>query len=225
VANASHELRTPLFALGGFLELLEDEELDDATRREFLATMHEQVDRLAKLATDLLDLSRVDAGALRVEREDVDLGDSVRAVVEELRGLAESHDHAVDLELDGKVWVKADEQRVLQIGRALAGNAVLHTPPGTRVVLRVHRAGDRAWLEVEDDGPGIPPDQLPRIFERFYRVEGGQAPGSGLGLAIAHELAGLMGGSVHVSSRPGRTTFVLELPVTGTPEPAQPAPV
>ena len=212
VANASHELRTPLFALAGFLELLADEELDAETRRDFVATMRGQVDRLTKLATDLLDLSRIDAGRLRIEREDVDLAEIARTLVEELRALAEGSGHRLTAESIEDVWAAGDEERVLQIGRALAGNALLHTPPGTRVGIRVSRDAERAWLEVADNGPGIPAEHLRRVFDRFYRVEGGQASGSGLGLAIAGELAGRMGGEVRVESRPGWTVFTLDLP-------------
>ena len=99
-----------------------------------------------------------------------------------------------------------------QIARALAGNALVHTPAGTTVRLRAERRGARVALIVEDDGPGIAPEHLERIFQRFYRVEGGQASGSGLGLAIARELAGRMNGAVTVTSRPGATTFTLDLP-------------
>jgi two-component system, OmpR family, sensor kinase len=211
IANASHELRTPLFSLGGFLELMTDEELDESTRMEFLATMREQVDRLTKLATDLLDLSRVDAGRLHVEREQVELGETARTLVDELRGLAETRGHPLELDVDGEAVGVGDAERVLQIGRALAGNALTHTPTGTRVVVRAGREDGRATLEVEDDGPGIPREHAPHVFDRFYRVEGGVASGSGLGLAIARELAELMGGRVRLESRPGRTVFVLEL--------------
>lgn len=221
VATASHELRTPLFALGGFIELLEDEDLDEETRRGFLITMREQVDRLTKLATDLLDLSRVDAGGLAVARAPVDLGEVARALVDELRGLAERTEHTVDTDVATDVWSVGDEERIVQIGRALVGNALVHTPSGTNVVIRIGSGDAKAWLEVEDDGPGIPPEQLERVFERFYRVEGGVAPGSGLGLAIASELAELMGGRVRASSRPGRTVFTLELARTPVPERAQ----
>ena len=216
VANASHELRTPLFSLAGFLELMDDEELDDATRRRFLSTTREQVARLTRLAGDLLDLSRVDAGRLRVEREDVPLAEAVTVLAEELRPLAESTGHELDV-ADGEAWALADEERVLQIGRALAGNALVHTPPGTHVVLSSRLAGDRAFLEVTDDGPGIAPEHLERIFDRFYRADGTQASGSGLGLAIARELAMRMGGTVAVETRPGRTVFTLQLPANPAP--------
>ena len=102
VANASHELRTPLFSLAGFLELMADEDLDEETRAGFLATTREQVDRLTKLAADLLDLSRMDAGRLRIEREDVVLADAARILVDELAPLAEATGHRLVLEADAR---------------------------------------------------------------------------------------------------------------------------
>jgi two-component system OmpR family sensor kinase len=218
VANASHELRTPLFSLAGFLELLADEELDEETRAGFLATTREQVERLTRLASDLLDLSRLDAGRLRVVQEEVNLTELAGILVEELGPLAGASGHALFSTPGEAAWAMADEERVLQIGRALAGNALLHTPPGSTVTVSAVRDGDVARLEVTDDGPGIPPEHLERIFDRFYRVEGGHAHGSGLGLAIARELAERMGGAVEVTSDPGRTVFTLALP--GEPRPA-----
>ena len=217
VANASHELRTPLFSLSGFLELLADEDLDEPTRVRFLATMREQVDRLAKLATDLLDLSRMDAGSLHVEREEIDLGEACRTLADELHGLAEARAHPLEVEVDDEAWALADESRVLQVGRAVAGNALVHTPGGTRVTLRTRRDGAHSVLEVADDGPGIPAEHLDRIFDRFYRIEGGLASGSGLGLAIARELAERMGGTLEVRSQPGQTVFTLRLEAAAVP--------
>ena len=218
VANASHELRTPLFSLGGFLELLTDEDLDDKTREEFLQTMRGQVDRLTKLSADLLDLSRVDAGQLRVEQEPVDLSLVARTLVAELEHVPVSAEHDLDADVGEDVWCTADEDRVMQIGRALMINALVHTPPGTKIVARAQRRGTRARLEVVDDGPGVPLAQREAVFERFYRVEGGRASGSGLGLAIARELARLMRGSVQLESQPGRTVFSLDLPGLARPE-------
>lgn len=218
VANASHELRTPLFSLGGFLELLTDEELDEDTRREFLATMQSQVERLTKLSTDLLDLSRVDAGQLSVLQELVDLGSVVRTLARELEHVAGASEHGLEIDIAGDVWCTADEERVLQIGRALVVNALVHTPPGTQVVIRARRRADRAELSVEDEGPGVPADQQAAVFERFYRVEGGRASGSGLGLAIARALARLMEGSVRLQSQPGKTRVAVDLPGGSAPE-------
>ena len=205
IANASHELRTPLFSLGGFLELMADEELDEQTRREFLETMREQVDRLAKLATDLLDLSRLDAGRMSVEHEPVDLGEVAQVVAEEFRVVAEQRGHPVEVVVEGRPVARADELRVLQVIRALLDNALVHTPPGTHVTLRAHADREHAYLEVEDDGPGVPSEHAPHVFDRFYRAEGGVASGSGLGLAIARELVSVMGGDVVLESQPGRT--------------------
>jgi len=215
IANASHELRTPLFSLGGFLELLTDEELDEETRAEFLATMREQIERLARLASDLLDLSRLDAGALRVDREPIELADVARDLVEEFQALARTGERSLDLSLDGAARALGDDERALRIGRALVENALRHTPPGTQVVVRAGGAV-RPALEVADDGPGIPASELGQVFDRFYRGDGSLASGSGLGLAIARELAERMDGTLEAESRPGRTVFRLVLPPATT---------
>jgi signal transduction histidine kinase len=212
VANASHELRTPLFALGGFLELLTDEDLDEGTRRDFLETARGQVDRLTRLATDLLDLSRLDAGQLAIEPEPVELGGTADALVEEFRAVADASGHVLQLTAQDGVVALADEERVLQIGRSLVENGLRHTPSGTTVTVGVAAGADRAVLTVHDDGPGITPEDQERVFERFYRGAGGAAFGSGIGLAVARELAVLMDGSIELESRPGATTFRLLLP-------------
>jgi two-component system OmpR family sensor kinase len=219
VANASHELRTPLFSLAGFLELLADEDLDEATRREFIATTRSQVERLTTLATDLLDLSRMDAGRIRIERDEVGLAEVARIVADDAAALADASGHTLVVDADEDAWAFADEERVQQIARSLVGNALTHTPPGTTVRVGVERRAGRVALVVADDGPGIAAEHLDSIFQRFYRVEGGHASGSGLGLAIARELAGRMDGSVTVSSRPGTTAFTLDLPAVSQSAP------
>ncbi len=212
IANASHELRTPLFSLGGFLELMGDEELDEATRDEFLASMRDQVERLSKLATELLDLSRLDAGYIDLEREPVSLAATARLVVDEFAAVGRQTEHELQLEADEEAVALGDEQRVVQIIRNLVENALVHTPPGTHVLVRVERVLGGVGLSVEVDGPGVPREQVAQVFDRFYRGEGAKASGSGLGLAIARELARVMGGRLEVESRPGRTVFQLTLP-------------
>jgi signal transduction histidine kinase len=212
IQNASHELRTPLFSLGGFLELLEDEDLDEATQREFLSEIRAQIERLTKLASDLLDLSRLDAGQLAVTTEDVDLAETARIVFEEFRLAAESDGHELEMEVDGPVIAVADAQRVLQVARILVQNAIRHTPRGTSVTIAATARNGHAVLEIRDEGPGISAEALPHVFERFYRAEGGRTSGSGLGLAIASELARRMAGKLDVRSRPGSTAFRLCLP-------------
>jgi len=212
IANASHELRTPLFSLGGFLELMTDEELDPETQAEFMGTMREQVERLTKLATELLDLSRLDAGRLSVEREPVDLTAVAETLAEEFRAVAHSTGHHLSVQADRPTEGTGDEERALQIGRILVENAIVHTPPGTAVRLAAERRDGSALLTVEDEGPGIPAEHAGQIFDRFYRIEGSVASGSGLGLAIARELAELMGGSVELDLKDGSTRFALVLP-------------
>ncbi len=212
VANASHELRTPIFALGAALELLEDEELDEATRLEFMNTMHEQVERLSRLAEDLLDLSRLDAGRVSVEASPVDLGAAADALAAEFEAAALAAKHPLSVERNGVAVALADGDQVLRIGRALVENALRHTPEGTGVCIRAERRNGFAVLEVEDDGPGIPPEHLDQVFDRFYRVDGTRASGSGLGLAIARELAELMDGSLEAANDGAATRFVLALP-------------
>jgi two-component system, OmpR family, sensor kinase len=213
IANASHELRTPLFSLAGFLELMSDEELDPKTQAEFMATMREQVERLTKLATELLDLSRLDAGRLKVENEPIDLSSLAETLAEEFHAVALSSDH--ELAVDGGdavVTALGDEERVLQIGRIFVENALIHTPPGTPVRIATALRNGSAVLMVEDEGPDIPAEYSGQIFDRFYRLEGSVASGSGLGLAIARELGELMGGSVELEPSPGRKLFSLTLP-------------
>ena len=222
VANASHELRTPLFSLGGFLELLDGEELDEPTRREFLASMREQVDRLTKLAAALLDLTRLDSGRLTVEREPIDLAALARDLEAEFGPLAAASGHSLTAETTTPVLAAADELRALQLGRILVENALLHTAPGTPVQVRARRSDAQATLEVEDAGAGIPVEQREQLFERFFRLDGTRASGSGLGLAIARELAELMEGAIEVESRPGRTVFALVLPAADTSRAAFP---
>ena len=224
IANASHELRTPLFSLAGFLELLDDEDLDETTRREFLETMSEQVERLTRLATDLLDLSRLDAGRLRVEREPVDLAGIARALVAEFGPRAAAAEHDLVLDVAGPVGALADSQRALQIGRVLVENGIRHTPAATTVRVAAATHAGRPVLTVEDDAGGIPPEHAAHVFERFYRADAATASGSGLGLAIARELAEVMGGAIELESRPSRTRFRLVLPAADPaafpPEPA-----
>jgi two-component system OmpR family sensor kinase len=211
IATASHELRTPIFSLGGFLELIEDEELEDETRREFVGVVREQVARLGKLATDLLDLSRLEAGSLELRPEETDLADLARAVTAEFGPALDKHASTLELQLgSGPIETVCDPERVAQVLRILIDNALTHTPPGTGVVVSAERDNGAVRVAVRDNGPGIGPDAAARVFEPFFTSD--DAQGSGLGLAIARELVGRMRGSLEVDAAPGRTTFSLELP-------------
>jgi two-component system OmpR family sensor kinase len=211
IATASHELRTPVFSLGGFLELLEDDELDAETRRRFLDQVRDQVERLGKLSVDLLDLSRLESGSLELRPEEVDLGELTRSVSGEFEPTLAQHDARLELRLPTRIDAQCDPVRVAQIVRILIDNALTHTPPGTQIVVTAGRDDGRVRLAVRDNGEGIDRHALQRIFEPFYTAD--DAQGSGLGLAIASELAERMAGRLSVDSASGETTFTLEIPV------------
>ena len=218
VANASHELRTPLFSLGGFIELLEDEDLDVASRAELLAAMHGQVERLQKLAVDLLDLSRLDAGSFELEQDRVDLTELARMVVGEFQPAQRRGDADIQFKsAEGGVEVTCDRERVAQIMRILVDNAIRHTPAGTHVTISTSRRNGSAKVTIADTGPGINGGAESQIFDRFYTGASGTG-GAGLGLAIAKELAQRMHGEIRLRSRPGRTSFTLELPAQADDE-------
>jgi two-component system, OmpR family, sensor kinase len=210
IATASHELRTPVFSLGGFVELLEDEDLDPETRRRFLDQVRDQVQRLGKLSVDLLDLSRLEAGSLELRPEEVDLGELTRSVSGEFEPTLAQHDSRLELHLPARIEAQCDPVRVAQIMRILIDNALTHTPPGTQIVVTAGRENGRVRLAVRDDGDGIDQPALQRIFEPFYTDD--DAQGSGLGLAIASELADRMSGRLSVRSVEGETTFTLDIP-------------
>jgi signal transduction histidine kinase len=222
IANASHELRTPIFSLGGFVELLEDEDPSPAEREEFLHTMRRQIDRLTKLTTDLLDLSQLDAGAMVMTAGSVDLGDLAREAAREFGPRAEAHGSRLQLRTaEHPVIALADRERVRQIIRILLDNALTHTPEGTEVSVTANSSSRRrAELIVSDQGPGIPQRVQGRIFERFYT--GDSSGGSGLGLAIASELAQRMDGRITISSSRRFTAFTLELPQARAADAAAP---
>lgn len=216
IATASHELRTPIFSLGGFLELIQDEALDEDTRRQFVGQVREQVERLGKLATQLLDLSRLESGVIELASTPTDLGVLARAVSAEFGPALTAHDSKLEVRVPGDpVRVTCDSERVAQLLRILIDNALAHTPRGTSVVVTATGPanGFGARLSVSDSGPGIPDEALARVFEPFYSADG--ARGAGLGLAIARELAMHMSSQLEIASAPGVTTFTLTLPPSG----------
>jgi two-component system, OmpR family, sensor kinase len=216
IATASHELRTPIFSLGGFVELLQDEDLDEETRREFIDAMSEQVARLQKLSVSLLDLSRLDAGSVELQSEPVNLAELARSVLNEFGPALAEHRSELDVELpDEGPRAHCDRERVAQIMRILLDNALRHTPEGTHVTVRADCSNGAAALTVADTGPGLSLEAREKAFERFYT--GDAARGAGLGLAIASELAERMEGRLRLTSNTRGIAFTLELPVDGEP--------
>ena len=221
IANASHELRTPIFSLGGFVELLEEEDPSPEERAEFVRTMRQQIERLTKLTVDLLDLSQLDAGAIEMRPHNVDLAALAREVTREFGARADLRGSRLELRTpDQPPIARGDPDRVRQIIRILLDNALTHTPEGTKVTVTTYSVNRRAELTVSDEGSGIPQRVQSRIFERFYTAD--KAGGSGLGLAIASELAQRMDGRITISSSRRFTAFTLDLPPAQVGAEAQP---
>jgi signal transduction histidine kinase len=223
VADVSHELRTPIAALRMYTELQTSGEVDDeATRREFLERSIEQIARLEWLSTNLLDLSRIDAGIFPLDMRDGDVRDPVQAVVQALSDTAVTRGVALDSVVPAQpVEMRFDRERIVQLMTNLIGNALKFTPRGGAVAVRVDEAPEEVTIEVSDTGHGIPADELPRIFDRFYRgtnTGDARASGSGLGLAIVRSIVDMHGGRIDLSSDVGKgTVFRIVLPRGGVP--------
>jgi two-component system sensor histidine kinase KdpD len=231
LASVSHDLRTPLASIKASSESLlqEDVPWTATERRGFTLAIREEADRLNRLVENLLDVSRIEAGALRPEREWYPLDAVVDDVVGRLQGTTARHRVVVDVP---ETLPPVPLDYVL-VGQALANlieNAVKYTPPGSTVRVSARQEGEAVVLAVSDDGPGIPGDALPRVFDKFYRVSGGdtaRTPGTGLGLAVVRGVAEAHGGTVGVASpppgEPRGTRFTLSLPLRPRDLPALPA--
>jgi two-component system phosphate regulon sensor histidine kinase PhoR len=225
VANVSHELRTPVAALKALVETLEQGAIDDPVEGPgFLHRMHVEVDGLAQLVTELLDLARAEAGRLELHLEPCRADALVRDAAERIRPTARRADLQLDVALDAndELWVCADSRRIGQVLSNLLGNATKFTPPAGRIVAGARRRGQGVELWVSDTGVGIQTEHLARVFERFYKTDPSRAAGTGtgLGLAIAKHLVLAHGGQIWVESHgPGRgSSFHFTLPAA-PPEP------
>lgn len=217
VADVSHELRTPIAALRTFTELQRDGKVDEVQRREFLDRSTEQINRLEWMSTNLLDLSRIDAGIFPLDMRWGDLRDPVRAVVEAHAELAEGRGISLSSEVPtSPVMLRFDRERIVQLLSNLVGNALKFTKRGGGIVVALAETPDGGRLEVRDSGPGIPEAELPLVFDRFFRgtnVGDARASGSGLGLAIARSIVEMHGGRIEAASAIGQgSVFTVDLP-------------
>jgi two-component system OmpR family sensor kinase len=218
VADASHELRTPITTIRGYGELYrsgglsDPNELEEAMRR----TEQESI-RMGTLVDDLLLLARLDQGR-PLDRRPVDLTLIADDAVRDAKAV--DPDRPITAATDGPITVLGDDARIRQVVANLLTNALVHTPPGTPVAVRVDRDGDRAVLEVADEGPGMAPDVAARAFERFFRADPSRsrhAGGTGLGLAIVQATVAAHGGAVAIDTAPGRGTRVrVEMPLAAS---------
>jgi signal transduction histidine kinase len=217
VADVTHELRTPLTVINGTIETLEDGALDDLEGRGPLKkSMQTETKRLIRLVNDLLVLTRADAGALNLNIESVDLGELVSARCDNLSPLAAARQVTISADIRKQVKVQGDADRLTQVLDNLLDNAIRHAPEESIVIVTVQKEGEEIRCSVSDQGPGIPVQHLPYIFERFYRVDTSRnwhTGGSGLGLAIVRSLVLAQGGHITADSVEGQgTTFNFWLP-------------
>jgi two-component system, OmpR family, phosphate regulon sensor histidine kinase PhoR len=227
VANASHELRTPLTSIRGFVEALEDGGLEEPpTARRFLEKIRTHADRMAALVSDLLELSRLEAGERPPAWDRVAPEEVVDEVVAALGGLALGKQIEISTSVQAPPF-ETDRDRLRGVLENLVENALKYTPAGGHVAVSARAEDGAVVFEVADDGPGIAAQHLPRVFERFYRVDKARSRelgGTGLGLSIVKHLAESMGGSVSVTSEPGRgARFTVRLPTSRREAPARSA--
>src|SRR5467141_4152196 len=206
LSTMSHELRTPLNAVLGFSDLLADERygpLNDRQRR-YIDHIHTGGKHLLKLITDILDLSKIEAGRMELTREDVTVASAFSEVISALYPLAEKKSQALLQQVEPNLHVHADGMRFKQVLMNLAGNAIKFTPEGGRIELAARQVDDQVRVEVRDNGPGIPPEQQQRIFEAFFRLTDAASAteGTGLGLAITARLVELHGSKLGIRSQP-----------------------
>src|SRR6266478_1922562 len=218
LSTMSHELRTPLNAVLGFSDLLADERygpLNDRQQR-YVAHIHTGGKHLLKLISDILDLSKIEAGRMELTRENVAVASAFAEVISALYPLAEKKSQALLQQVEPHLHVNADAMRFKQVLMNLAGNAIKFTPEGGRIELGARQVDEQVRIEVRDNGPGIPPDQQQRIFEAFFRLTetGSATEGTGLGLAITSRLVELHGSKLGIESQPGEgACFYFSLPL------------
>ena len=221
ISNISHELRTPVTSLKVLAETLQDGAIDDkAVAQDFLRKINIEVDRLTQMVNELSELSRIESGEVSLKIEPVDVRKIVGRVTERLWAQAERGGLSLDVNIPSNLpQALADEERLEQVLVNLVHNAIKFTPPGGRVAISARVEGDNIQVSVVDNGVGIPADDLPRIFERFYKADKARASGgTGLGLAIARHIVEAHGGRIWAESTEGKgSTFTFTIPVAAKP--------
>jgi signal transduction histidine kinase len=220
LSTLAHEMRTPLTSIKGYCTalLMEETSFDPEAQRAFLEIIDEECDTLESLVHDLLESSIIDAGLLRLELQPVMLPQLSRAVVNEIARRADKHRFVIDFPEDFPI-VDADPDRIIQVLRNLLDNAVKYSPDGRLVILRGESRENEVIISVADQGVGISPEHLNRLFEKFFRVDSGlrrHVVGSGLGLPICRTILEAHGGQIWAESKVGQgSTFYFTLPLEG----------
>lgn len=224
LAAVSHELRTPLTTIKTLTRVMQRRELSDEDRSEYLADIASECDREIDLVLNLLDVSRIRAGGVQICLQQVDAEEILRACEKILHGEAEDHKHRIAVEIAPNLpFIRADYSALRRALYAVIENAIKFTPDGGQIRLRAENNGDQVAVEIEDSGRGIAEEDIPHIFEKFYRgrnAGGGartvaeEVPGIGLGLNLAKTLVEGMNGKIAVESRLGKgTKFIVQLPI------------
>jgi signal transduction histidine kinase len=219
ISQISHELRAPLQHILGFASIISDvEDLPEEDLRRFFGHIKDEVDQLTRLVDDLVELSRIDTGHFSIHPEEVELGSLIRDAVARLQPRAALKSVSLDYRLPSdSVWTRTDPGRLTQVIVNLTGNAIKFTPPQGHVTVSVSSRGKHAQVDVRDNGPGIPLEEVDRIFDRFYQgsINSRQRhAGMGLGLYISREIIRALGGRIWVASQEGQsTTFSFQLPL------------
>ena len=218
VSNASHELKTPLATMKILLEnIIYQPEMDAEMRTEFLTDINKEIDRLNSIISDLLTLVSMDSKAMRLNRTTFSLAQVITDTAHRLQPVAESHHQELKLALNDRCEMYADCAKLTQVVYNLMENAIKYTPDGGTITVSLAKVGRDAVLDISDTGVGIPAEDLPHVFDRFYRVDKARSRetgGTGLGLSIVKQIVRLHAGTVTVASEYGKgTTFTVQLPV------------
>jgi len=228
VSQVSHELRTPLTAIKGFTELVLDGDAGDINeeQNEYLGIVKSNVDRLMALINDLLDIARIESGRVQLKVEQVDLADLIKLVGQSMRPLVQGKDQTLSTEIEPNLpTVMADRDRVVQVITNLVSNAHKYTQAGGSILVRAHTVDNMVKIDVKDNGMGIPADDVPKLFSRFFRVDSSltrEIGGTGLGLSIVKSIVELHGGAIMVESVQGEgSTFGFTLPLAPVSVPTQ----
>ena len=218
VSNASHELKTPLATMKIMIEsLIYQPDMDKNLRTEFMTDINNEIDRLSAIVSDLLTLVQMDSQNVKLTRENLSIAQLIKENAHRLQPIADQKGQTIQLSLTDPCDMYADKSKLNQVIYNLMENAVKYTQNGGQIKVGLQRQGRDARFTVTDNGPGIPKENLPHIFDRFYRVDKARSRekgGTGLGLSIVHQLVLLHGGAISVESEEGKgATFIVELPL------------
>jgi signal transduction histidine kinase len=235
VAEVVHEIRTPLTAILSYADLLHRPDLDGSTREKFVSIIQQETERVSQLATQFLELARLESGRIKMTKEPLRISEIIELSARIVRPNAEEKQRHLEVDAPGDLPATVgDSQRIHQVLLNLLSNAVKYSDPGDTVTVRASVQGDRIRVAVSDTGPGIPEDQLPKLFHKFARLPGQErkATGTGLGLVVARQIVEAHQGKIGVESEVGKgSTFYFSLPIIdpedipASPEEQQNAPV